>query len=358
MLYSKHNSIKNSSVYDLQATSTSGAILALRNWWGESPPNAAQINTVNGVYYFLHLTADPIPADHTPAKAVARAPVKPNAPQQDRQEIIDLYAKGRQLMDEGHPNAAGKIFKEVLNQYPNSRLAPVALKELVGLYARQDDAKTARRLIRAASQKATTAALARAVERLEFDLLILEQRYEDALAASNQLAAADQDLNEELAFEAARLQRFELNRKTAGAQALRTYLNRFPAAADKNMRQVRRQVVHAMLKQPAEAEPTVAAKQLVSDTATILTIEGSNPFNPETTVAFNLTNPTTVELHVYNIAGQLVRHLINSEHRTTGRHRVRWDGTNDQGYSLASGVYLMRLEAGALADVRKLSLVR
>jgi flagellar hook assembly protein FlgD len=113
-----------------------------------------------------------------------------------------------------------------------------------------------------------------------------------------------------------------------------------------------------MLKQPAEAEPTVAAKQLVSDTATILTIEGSNPFNPETTVAFNLTNPTTVELHVYNIAGQLVRHLINGEHRTTGRHRVRWDGTNDQGHSLASGVYLMRLEAGALADVRKLTLVR
>jgi len=54
-LQNRHNSIKNNTTYDLQATSGSGYISAQRNWWGENPPNSGQIVTVNGIDYTNYL---------------------------------------------------------------------------------------------------------------------------------------------------------------------------------------------------------------------------------------------------------------------------------------------------------------
>jgi len=64
-----------------------------------------------------------------------------------------------------------------------------------------------------------------------------------------------------------------------------------------------------------------------------------------------------VELALYNLAGQKVVTLANG-YREAGRHTARWDGRDDQGRALASGVYLYRLQAGAQVETRKLLLVR
>ena len=82
-----------------------------------------------------------------------------------------------------------------------------------------------------------------------------------------------------------------------------------------------------------------------------------NPFNPATTIQYALPQAADVELTVYNVVGQPVRTLV-AEHQRAGRYVVEWDATNDSGYSLSSGMYLYRLQAGEFREVRKMLLLR
>ncbi|RLD53597.1 MAG: hypothetical protein DRI97_13150, partial [Bacteroidetes bacterium] len=68
-----------------------------------------------------------------------------------------------------------------------------------------------------------------------------------------------------------------------------------------------------------------------------------NPFNSETTIQFQITSPEHVTLKIYNIRGQEVRTLLNQK-LPAGNKTVFWDGTNNQGRAVNSGVYLYRLE--------------
>ncbi len=68
-----------------------------------------------------------------------------------------------------------------------------------------------------------------------------------------------------------------------------------------------------------------------------------NPFNPETTVQFNLAQDQKVELKIYNTKGQLVKTFCN-EVLSAGDHHIKWDGTDKTRKNVASGVYLMNLK--------------
>ncbi len=82
-----------------------------------------------------------------------------------------------------------------------------------------------------------------------------------------------------------------------------------------------------------------------------------NPFNPVTTIAFGTEKAGRVTLRVYNAHGALVRTLVD-EPLPAGHHRARWDGRNDRGKVLASGVYLYELAAGGKQVTRKMSLLK
>ena len=82
-----------------------------------------------------------------------------------------------------------------------------------------------------------------------------------------------------------------------------------------------------------------------------------NPFNPETTISYQLPVTGSVELAIYNILGQKVRTLFN-QRRTTGYYHVRWDGRNEAGGQVPSGVYLYRLVADNFVQTKKMLLLR
>ncbi len=85
-----------------------------------------------------------------------------------------------------------------------------------------------------------------------------------------------------------------------------------------------------------------------------------NPFNASTRIAFTLSERgigTPVQLAVYNIAGQRLRTLIEAK-RKSGTHSIDWDGRDDEGREVASGVYLVRLQVPAAVAVKKITLLR
>ena len=83
----------------------------------------------------------------------------------------------------------------------------------------------------------------------------------------------------------------------------------------------------------------------------------SNPFNPETEIPFQLPEESHVGLKIFNIRGQLVRTLIQADY-APGFHSIRWDGKDNNGMTVSSGLYIYRFQAGDFVQVKKMSLLR
>lgn len=82
-----------------------------------------------------------------------------------------------------------------------------------------------------------------------------------------------------------------------------------------------------------------------------------NPFNSTTMISYRLSQVSQVQLLIYNAAGQRVRSLVNSP-QPAGTQTTIWNGQNDRGQSVGSGVYLCRLQIDDQVQVRKLMLIR
>ncbi len=82
-----------------------------------------------------------------------------------------------------------------------------------------------------------------------------------------------------------------------------------------------------------------------------------NPFNPRTSIRFALPSAAHVKLEVYNILGQRVSVLLD-EWREVGHHTVVWDGRDNNGRGVASGVYFYRIEAEGFRDSKKMLLLK
>jgi flagellar hook assembly protein FlgD len=82
-----------------------------------------------------------------------------------------------------------------------------------------------------------------------------------------------------------------------------------------------------------------------------------NPFNPSTTIEYGLKSRSEVSIGIYNVNGQLIRVLV-SESKPAGIYSIEWDGRDQRGTPVASGVYLSRMRAGAYLETKKLLLLK
>ena len=101
--------------------------------------------------------------------------------------------------------------------------------------------------------------------------------------------------------------------------------------------------------------PTVGAGD--SPLVSALSQNYPNPFNPTTTISFSLATRGHANLRVYNVSGQLVRTLSN-ETRHSGPHTVTWDGRDEAGSPVSSGVYFCKLVAGSFSQTKKMVLLK
>ena len=102
-----------------------------------------------------------------------------------------------------------------------------------------------------------------------------------------------------------------------------------------------------------------AAKPLAArPVANSLSQNYPNPFNPETTIPYDLSSEAIVSLTIYNIAGQVVRKLVDGESLAAGQYQAVWDGRSESGASVASGMYFYLLHAGDYVAKRKMVLLR
>jgi hypothetical protein len=82
-----------------------------------------------------------------------------------------------------------------------------------------------------------------------------------------------------------------------------------------------------------------------------------NPFNPTTNIKYGIPQDATVKLMVYNSLGQVVKTIVNLQQKA-GYYTARWDGTNESGSKVSSGMYIYRITAGNYTHSIKMNLIK
>ena len=129
----------------------------------------------------------------------------------------------------------------------------------------------------------------------------------------------------------------------------------FPAANEEHVlvtAQNAQWIKQEIFQTPTDAPPTSASTRLA-----VLYPTRPNPFNPETTIAFWLAADAHVRLQIFDVRGARVRVLLD-EARPAGDGRVKWNGRDDMGRMVSSGVYYGRLVAGDESRVQGMVLVK
>jgi len=83
-----------------------------------------------------------------------------------------------------------------------------------------------------------------------------------------------------------------------------------------------------------------------------------NPFNPRTTIKFNLAQSGVTHLAVYDLKGSLVKTLLTGEILTVGSHQAVWSGRDNTGKGVAGGVYLYRLKTDGYSSTQRMTLIK
>ncbi len=100
-----------------------------------------------------------------------------------------------------------------------------------------------------------------------------------------------------------------------------------------------------------------AIEEEVQITKTELKSNYPNPFNPETTISYDVKGITPVKIEIYNTKGQLVKTLVN-ESKSTGHYQAVWNGRDEQNNSVSNGVYLYKMQAGKYTATHRMMLLK
>jgi hypothetical protein len=104
-------------------------------------------------------------------------------------------------------------------------------------------------------------------------------------------------------------------------------------------------------------QATPATDPATPQLLTALASNYPNPFNPSTNISFSLANPGEVSIQIFNQKGQLVKTLLNSS-LPAGNHQLTWNGTDEQGAHVGSGVYFYRMKSGKYSSTRKMVMMK
>ena len=107
----------------------------------------------------------------------------------------------------------------------------------------------------------------------------------------------------------------------------------------------------------ADYDAVTGIKDVRPTSATELSGNYPNPFNPSTSIVYHMASAGQMELSIYNTAGQRVRTLVQGW-QPAGTREVAWDGRDAVGRPMASGVYMIRMVSGDYQSVRRMALIR
>ncbi len=316
--YYKYNSVDGNTSHNCYAKSSS-TVLAEYVWWGADPPNTDKITAESGstIDYSPWATSDPLSKS--------------------------IYAPIFQVMvyrGEGKYHEAIELCKKIISDNPNSSEAKSAVRELYLIYKEHPDFEISDYCEDIAK---VYLGLELSAKEVIWKMKRMQGNYSEALALIDGYRVdtrEGRDILGALVDEFYTYYYYQGDGPNA-ERVLCELQNRFPE--DINSR-VAEMVINNAVSGPGHEEEQ---KPAIDDHAVkeIQILQNfPNPGNPITTIRYSMSEESRVHLSIYNILGEKIRTLVSGQ-SPKGAYETVWDGTDDQGRSVSSGIYIYRIEA-------------
>ncbi len=268
----------------------------------------------------------------------------------DYQAIEEIYYAGVDAFLSNDYRDADLYMSQVVDNYPDDILARSALYYLFDICLKTD--RNIEHFRNNLSEFEIIDNLSPVIEDLTIKSFMAEEEY---MMAINRLEDVINNSEEDYIIETALLDEAYCYMKlsNSGSRNLPEYC-RVKPRSHRDLIRISNQILSGHYEY---SEPNPSMPQ---DITPLLTQEGNypNPFNPETTISFNLAEEVPdVSLKVYNIKGQIVRELFNGN-LEKGLHQIVWDGKTETGKQAGSGIYFYRIKADNIIETRKIMLIK
>lgn len=272
------------------------------------------------------------------------------------QAVNDERVVTRTVDRKNYENDYAKViadYQAFLAKYPNSNEAPAAIFRIVHCYQQQDDYPGYYEFINGLLKADKHQGIKPQVERHLINYYIQQQAYQTAIETADKVISSsskDENLYCELLYEKGLIYQYQLNEPEKAKALLITIVKEHPDNKMVSYAKNELELMGYKLEKELPGEQDLATSELSCDIY-------PNPFNPETTIRFELPEDAHLTIKVYNILGEEITTLVN-EYKTSGEHAIQWNGQDRFGNSVANGVYWVRLRAGEFSAQRKLVLLR
>lgn len=354
--YPGNNIIEQNGGYEIYNGNTNGWIWAVYNWW-ETPTGPLP----GDLYTDQTVEIDPVnpnPKPTTTMIAGLATLTTDNLANTDSLSDPQKYNLiGTEYLVEGKYLEAKEAFEYVITYYPRTEEAKYALVHITSCYEGLSRISDIVPYLETVSNTYKGSDLEGFALGLSVPYLEKEENYKKAIERCLQIRGfyQDKEVNKNLQFIMANIYFYGLKDDQNAKKYFENYALSYPNDPMASTAQMMLEIMGSRSLPKKQLTETVSVNNLPTDF--VLSQNYPNPCNPETEIKYQLPEATTVTLKIYNLMGQEVRTLLNKE-EVAGYHVVRWNGKDEQGLVLASGIYIYRIEAGSFAVSKKLALIR
>jgi len=249
-------------------------------------------------------------------------------------------------------------FKWVIENYPDTQDALFALDNLVETYWRAKRGKEAFDYLQLVVKAHPNSELGALAQEFTIRNYVTDGDYEGAIRVARDLLEKfpGRERNKWVEYQIGLI--YELaDDPTQARAAFQAFADKYPVNFQNDPGDILPSLARIKLGRSPFGEGEAPAGKAANITEVTLD-NHPNPFNAQTVVSFALPKTSFVKLEVYNTLGQRVRTLVDAPMKA-GKHSAIWDGRDEEGNDVASGIYLYRLEVGGdFARIRKILLLR
>ncbi len=332
---------------------TSNTIFARRNWWGT--PNPGPELFYGPVLYSFPLS-EPSPYAGPTWGSLAKMSL-PLA-QNDTSDAEKYLEKAQLLEGIGKLEEAIAAYRYVVDNFGDSQYGSFALSRLMACRVKQGDITLEKNYMVSIIQKHAQNEMVTTA--------LLWQPLVEVRSGNGQLALdmcdsltntySGTDLARDAFFEKGTIQLYELNYVEVAKNTFEEFTQKYPKdPLLEHIGIILDNYITPNLSIPKPQTQKMVYFHIPENYA--LSQNYPNPFNPETEIHYQLPEDCRIVLTIYNLLGQKIRTLVDKTH-LAGVYLVRWDGKDDRGVAVTSGVYLYVVNANRFYEVKKMLLLR
>ncbi len=312
-----------------------GSINAEFNWWGTDPPDPAVLFSPSSEVDYVPYETELIPKPVALAREVSL---------QEERLIQALLAEENRQYDV----AVGHYDQLLLESFEVEMVERAADGLFRAALHRGTDLSSVISRFEALASSHPSASVRRKVVALWRQALVADGQYNAAIAAYEQEMTEAEDFDDRLSAQKSlgEVYMYYMKDETRARQLLEPILRDYPNHPVAYGAWMVLLDVEDLPPPPAgrEASQPIASASTASGASSDIGLETSpNPFNPSTTIRFQLPETVRVQLSIYNLLGQRVQELLPEELQPAGEYAVIWNGQDESGQLVASGMYIVQL---------------